>query len=184
MSPLRQQIDYYRILGVTPAADESDIRRAYRRKAKAVHPDVQSHTAANEAFQLINEAYHTLIDPEKRRMYDIRMKYVGWYDAEINRQSKKYGTYRQYARRHGATSTNPNNQKVQNGLSGKTLRIFNRVLFYSIVVIVGSGIIFGLLDLLVNGAYLGIIFFLVIFLILLSGKRFLSLGKQKEDDVA
>lgn len=63
--------DYYRMLGVSPQADENEIRKAYRSLAKRYHPDAHPGDAQCEArFREISEAYHTLGDAEKRRRYD------------------------------------------------------------------------------------------------------------------
>jgi curved DNA-binding protein len=60
--------DYYQILGVTREADAKEIRRAYRRLARQVHPDVNpGDPAAEERFKEITEV---LSDPEKREKYD------------------------------------------------------------------------------------------------------------------
>jgi DnaJ-class molecular chaperone len=63
--------DYYQILGVSRAADEKDIKKAYRQLARKYHPDVNPGNQAAEArFKQINEAYEVLSDAEKRKKYD------------------------------------------------------------------------------------------------------------------
>lgn len=63
--------DYYRILGVAPAATEEEIKRAYRQLALACHPDRNPRDpGAGERFKEISEAYAVLADPAKRRDYD------------------------------------------------------------------------------------------------------------------
>lgn len=62
--------DYYGILGVPKDASEADIKKAFRRRARETHPDVNGAADAEEQFKLINEAYDVLSDPGKRRMYD------------------------------------------------------------------------------------------------------------------
>ncbi|NPV06328.1 MAG: molecular chaperone DnaJ [Anaerolineae bacterium] len=62
--------DYYEVLGVPRNADPEDIRRAYRRLAREYHPDVNRSPEAAETFKAVNEAYHVLSDPERRRAYD------------------------------------------------------------------------------------------------------------------
>jgi curved DNA-binding protein len=63
--------DYYQILGVRRDADEKEIKRAFRRLARQVHPDVNpGDSRAEERFKEINEAYEVLSDPEKRSKYD------------------------------------------------------------------------------------------------------------------
>jgi molecular chaperone DnaJ len=62
-------MDFYERLGVSPSATEAEIKTAYRRLAKILHPD--SGTPGDVArFRGIQEAYETLSDPEKRRSYD------------------------------------------------------------------------------------------------------------------
>ena len=58
------------VLGVTSAASEKEIKRAFLLKAKQYHPDVNSAKDAPKMFSQINEAYETLGNPEKRRLYD------------------------------------------------------------------------------------------------------------------
>ncbi|MFH1565684.1 MAG: DnaJ C-terminal domain-containing protein [bacterium] len=63
--------DYYEILGVPKGTSLDDIKKAYKRLAKEHHPDVaKDKVAAEKRFKEINEAYHVLSDPEKKRMYD------------------------------------------------------------------------------------------------------------------
>lgn len=63
-------MDYYEILGVSRSASQTEIRNAYRKLAKQYHPDRNSSEHAKTYIQLINEAYETLSDEERRRQYD------------------------------------------------------------------------------------------------------------------
>jgi curved DNA-binding protein len=62
--------DYYEVLGIGRDASPDEIQAAYRRLARANHPDVNSDPAAEDRFKEVNEAYHVLSDPEMRRRYD------------------------------------------------------------------------------------------------------------------
>jgi molecular chaperone DnaJ len=63
--------DLYETLGVSRDADGAEIKKAYRRLARQLHPDVNPDPATQERFKDVTRAYEVLSDPEKRRMYDL-----------------------------------------------------------------------------------------------------------------
>lgn len=64
-------IDYYKVLGIDKNATDEDIKKAYRKLARKLHPDLNPNDKeAHKKFQEINEANEVLSDPEKRKKYD------------------------------------------------------------------------------------------------------------------
>ncbi|NLJ54682.1 MAG: molecular chaperone DnaJ [Intrasporangiaceae bacterium] len=63
--------DYYADLGVSRDATAEEIKRAYRKAARRLHPDVNPGPEAEEEFKKISQAYDVLSDPEKRRSFDM-----------------------------------------------------------------------------------------------------------------
>jgi len=81
-------IDYYKILGIDKTATEKDIKNAYRKLARKLHPDLNPNDKdAKAKFQQINEANEVLSDPEKRRKYDQYGK--DWQHAEQFENAKQ-----------------------------------------------------------------------------------------------
>jgi molecular chaperone DnaJ len=66
-------MDFYLVLGIRREASANDIKRAYRRLARRLHPGVNPGDGVAAAqFRKVVEAYETLIDPDRRRTYDLR----------------------------------------------------------------------------------------------------------------
>lgn len=98
-------VDYYKILGVDKNASEEDIKKAYRKQARKLHPDLNPNDKeAHKKFQQINEANEVLSDPEKRKKYD---KYgADWKHGEEFEKARQSQSRQQYSGGGSAFSGN------------------------------------------------------------------------------
>ena len=87
-------IDYYKVLGINKNATEADIKTAYRKLARKLHPDLNPDDKdANKKFQQVNEANEVLSDPDKRKKYD---KYgADWQHGEEAEKARQQQSSRQ-----------------------------------------------------------------------------------------
>ena len=85
--------DPYEVIGVAHDAEDRDIKRAFRRLARELHPDVNSHDpGAEEKFKEAAEAYEILSDPERRAIYD-RFGFEGLDSRGFASQAHGFGSF-------------------------------------------------------------------------------------------
>jgi len=83
-------IDYYEVLGTKKTATEEEIKNAYRKLARKLHPDLNPNDKdANKKFQQLNEANEVLSDPVKRKKYDQYGK--DWQHSDQYEQARQSG---------------------------------------------------------------------------------------------
>jgi curved DNA-binding protein len=111
-------IDYYEILGIQKNATEEDIKKAYRKLARKLHPDLNpNEREANKKFQQLNEANEVLSDPEKRKKYDQYGK--DWQHSEQFEN----------ARQSGRRSAHTGGQEFSGGFGGDDFSDFFSSMF-------------------------------------------------------
>lgn len=158
-------LDYYQMLGVSRDSSTEQIRRAYRMRAKILHPDTSKKENAKQLFQMLNEAYQVLINPEKRRWYDFKLKYPSTTGQRPQPQKRPYTDYDSYYRAY--TQRQQQNRKDDENYWW-VRKILDNFLFYFLIVSGVLAIFFGIVQLMDNeergagGVVFGIWFLLLL----------------------
>lgn len=159
--------DYYQILGISRESTTEQIRRAYRIRAKLLHPDVNKKENSKQLFQLLNEAYQVLINPEKKRWYDFKLKYPSTTGLKQpppqNRPTPNYSSY------YRAYTQYQQQKKQDDEAFWWAKKILDNFLFYFLVISGALAIYFGIIQLIdeeengVGGIVFGTWFLLLLF---------------------
>lgn len=157
--------DYYQILGIPRDSTVEEIRKAYRIRAKLLHPDVSTKENAKLLFQLLNEAYQVLNNPEKRRWYDFKLKYPTTTGLKKPPQRRPAPNYESY---YSAYTQNQQQQKKEREVAPWIRKTIDNILFYFLAVSGVLAIFFGIIQLIdeedkgVGGVVFGIWFLLLL----------------------
>ncbi|XP_022716074.1 meiotically up-regulated gene 184 protein-like [Durio zibethinus] len=107
------EVDWYRVLGVHPYADEDTIRKHYRKLALILHPDKNKSVGADGAFKILSEAWNLLSNKAKRLAYDQKLR--GIYTNVLNGQSSSSTVKTSRNGFHNFFNGNTSNTSYQNG---------------------------------------------------------------------
>ncbi|MDZ4786445.1 MAG: DnaJ domain-containing protein, partial [bacterium] len=80
--------DYYKTLGLLNSASQEEIKRSYRILARRYHPDISQRESSSEKFKEIQNAYNTLKDLDKRKLYDATAE--AFIKQKFNSRLKSY----------------------------------------------------------------------------------------------
>ncbi len=141
------QYDFYKLLGVGYQASSEEIKHAYYEKAKKYHPDVNQDEGAEQVFKLLNEAYQTLIHPQRRKKYDLHLRYgslIEFNKTAATARPARSPQYEEYIRRRKQEAQEAN--RAYRWL----FKVLNGMLFWIMVLILGSGLVFSIIDAIMN----------------------------------
>jgi molecular chaperone DnaJ len=82
--------NHYKTLNVTPTATQAEIKQAYRRLAKLLHPDSNSKTAGHDEIVRLNAAYEILGDPQQREFYDRQLSADSKQQVQAAQKARRY----------------------------------------------------------------------------------------------
>lgn len=129
--------DYYRILGLRAGCSPEEVKKAYRKKAREFHPDINHTEEAKDQFILVTEAYEFLITYQRKELTDEEAYKKAMDDWRKYRQDRSRQKARVYARTSYRRFKNTNFYKTTRILDGTTIIssfiVAVMVLIYSVV---------------------------------------------------
>jgi curved DNA-binding protein CbpA len=134
-------------LGLSSKANAEDIKKSYRKLAMLYHPDVNPNPDAQASFQLINEAYQVLSNPELKFRYDNRQAYQQ-YKKQTQPGHKQAARRASRQRREQQQPPPRAHYKArQKPVENDDFRVLESIMFYSILAIGGLAIVMSIVDL-------------------------------------
>lgn len=135
--------NYYHTLGVSQKASQDEIKRAYRKKAMASHPDVNDTPGATATFLRINEAYEILSDPDKRNVYDHRLNGRVRAASDATAKARRDATYRDWVAQANARARQSARMSYDDFKRSRFDRAEETVFLYLQFLIMGAMILMG-----------------------------------------
>lgn len=174
------QYDYYKLLGIAYNASTEEVKRAYYEKAKRYHPDINHEEGAEQVFKLLNEAYQTLIHPQKRKKYDFRLHYGSMVEftrtASQNQDVKRSARYEAYIRKQKEEA------KENTQMNRRLTKIANIFMFWTMAAILTAGLLFSIIDAWVNYDFRMLLFILVFVVLFVVGFVYLKKKASSEKE--
>lgn len=167
-------LDYYGILGVPHDASTDEIKKAFKGKARIYHPDIYKGENSVEIFQLLNTAYHTLINPKLRCHYDFILKFPPGNTGKKDARFRHPADIRYWERGEHKAPVYPKNY-------ARNIRRLNWFMLYSIAGILCFGIVVGFVDLIINFDISGMAVCTVTLAILIMGARIVAHQKKNRN---
>lgn len=97
------ETDFYKLLEISPGANEATIRKAWRKKTRETHPDVNASGDAAQQFMVLKEALDTLLDPVLRLKHD---RHFGYYSKPKNQNANTKQQYSEFQKHKAETIVN------------------------------------------------------------------------------
>jgi curved DNA-binding protein CbpA len=164
------QYDYYKLLGIDHQASTETIKRAYYEKAKQYHPDINHQEGAELVFKLLNEAYQTLINPQRRKKYDFRLHYGSM--IEYTRTTAQSQTARS-ARYDAYVKQKKEEARAEIRANRRMSKAINMFVFWTMAAILSIGLLFSLLDAWINYNFRMLLFIFVFIAVFVGGLIYL-----------
>ena len=122
----RMDMDYYGALGVSSAASQAQVKEAYRRLAKQLHPDSKKE-ASHDKIAAVNEAYEVLGDAGQRRAYDNERRLIAGENAS-ERANRAASSQAVYKKRRASSGNDTTIEQWLRGVFNPTDRLIGKIL--------------------------------------------------------
>ncbi|MDR0571098.1 MAG: DnaJ domain-containing protein [Clostridiales Family XIII bacterium] len=126
-------IDYYEALGVERDATKEEIKKAYRSLSKRYHPDVNDAANATAFFRIVDDAYQTLSDDDKRKAYDARGQTPGYQNTCQDYDERQEAGY---SADMGAGCGDRVRPRRNTGPVGGILRVLAKIILFPVYLLV------------------------------------------------